>query len=138
MTLTDLLRSTAVSVLLSCAGPQIATRPYSNPATRTHNAYLNIRDILADLCGSSLGDSYPSCRHFTFDQDGFYCEQLTAEHTMNATSFRWEEIESVMCVESEPIVNITGKYDQNWIGVNGTTQCQDLARAMTLYLRGRQ
>ena len=138
MTLSNLLRTVAVGALLACSGPKLATRSYSNLATQTAGAYLNIRDILADLCCRSLGDSYPSCKHFEFDGDGFYCEQLTADRTMNPTNFRWDEITAASCKEPESIVHIIGRYDSNWISANSSRQCADLAQAINTYIGGLQ
>ena len=142
MALTDILRSAALGVFLSCAMPTLATRSYTNPVTATQNAYLDMRDILVDLCCNSLIDSYPQCKHFEIDQRGFSCEQLLPEEGPNATAFTWDEIESVKCQGS--VVSIRGKYDSNALYTGGpawkstTQQCLDLAEAMNIYLNERK
>ena len=132
MTLTDILRSAALGIFLSCASPTLATRSYTNPATATQNVYLDMRDILADLCCKSLGDSYPECKHFEIDSRCFSCEQLLFGQGMNPTAFTWDEIIEVQCRGRN--LNITGQYNSNFIAAKSDRQCQDLAEAMDRYL----
>ncbi len=133
MALTDILRSAVLGVFLSCAGPTLATRPYTSAANPQESAYLNMRDILIDLCCQSLTDSYPKCKHFEIDQRGFSCEQLLFGQGMNPTAFTWGEIQDVQCRGNR--LNISGEYNNDFIAAKTDRQCQDLAGAMRKYLR---
>lgn len=131
--LTDLVRTAVLSVFLSCSGPTLATRSYTTTANPRTAAYLDMRDILVDLCCKSLTDSYPQCQHFEIDQRGFRCEQLLFGQGMNPVAFTWAEIQGVQCRGNA--IHITGEYDNNFIAAKSTRQCQDLAEVMNRYLQ---
>ena len=124
--------------LLSCASFTLATRSYDDSSQKRQNAYLNLKDILIEICCNNLMDSYPRCKTFKISPKGFHCQQLDYLSKYHVSHYRWDEIESVEC--DEKTMTIQGKYDSSEIYTNGLSwedhprQCIDLAEAIRIYI----
>lgn len=137
------LRGIVAAAFLSCAGPTLATRPYT-AENRQENAYLNMRDMLAEVCCNSAFDSYPRCKYFKISpSQGFHCvQQVATPGNYVISHFSWDEIEKVECLGKT--IKITGEYDSSSIYTGGRTwqdinpQCTDLEKAMKIYLEERK
>lgn len=125
-----MMRTISLIPLLSCSGPILATRSYA-PGDKAQNAYLDIKDMLSQVCGDfSIGPG-----------TGFHCEQNTTAGGI-VSHFRWEEIVGVKCRGRQ--INIYGKYDssiiytQGWSWDDINPQCIDLEKALKYYVDSRK
>lgn len=126
-----------LSGMLGCVEPVLAKRDYASyPQHKEEIAYYNLEHILADRCCEGLGESYPNCRTFKIDRQGFSCTQLWGGKGFVTSAFSWNEIQSIEC-KSQYEIKINGEYDSSTIWCR-PRQCEDFKEAYYIFQQERR
>lgn len=124
--------------LLSCTPTAYARHTYQNPQQQQREAFEDMELILANRCCRGNNDSYPQCHNFSINKQGFHCgfQRVQGSYGIVA-SFSWDQIQSFHC-DAEDVLHISDRYDSSKIFMKDARQCQNLERAMQIYIAERK